>query len=119
MREYQVNVPSKERFIGWLQRKPLERVVAEHWDMWSCPICQFLNDQGWTMACLMAGDAGKFICNYDTKVDDQGTSLLAACPTPDWMRSFAYWADQCVERRLTAEECLFLLDLPYFNRKWS
>lgn len=104
------NLPSKERFIAWLERQPATRVIAQGWGMWDCPLCVFLKSEGWDQPCLMGRDAGFLVYEY------QNDEPKFAVPAPDWIRLFTYWADLVTDRTLTAEDCLWIIGLPYYGK---
>lgn len=100
-----IEFPSRERFEQWLLRQPQDKVLADNWHSGNCPLCLLLKDHGVEHPAVRG--YGEWSHNRLAGVQQRAL--------PAWAKAFVYWVDKIKPRRVTAEDCLFVLGLPYFN----
>lgn len=102
-----IEFPSQERFKTWLQRLPQDKPITTNWTSENCPLCAFLKEHG-------ADDPE--VTPWTWSED----SMSAPRKLPGWAQEFTSFVDQVKPREVTPEDCLFIMDLPYFRpSRWA
>ena len=97
--------PSLEDFVSWLESVPADQVVGTQWGCSTCPIATYLKDGvGYPAAYILGGGT------YTTNLEAEGD-----LPLPSWAREFIHRIDRVRPRHVTAEDCLEVIKLPYFD----
>lgn len=102
-----IEFPSFETFVSWLEGQGKDEVVARHWNSSSCPLCRFLQAQGWPQPAVFG--TGRWSPDRNvTQPEDRPVM-------PSWALEFVYWVDRSVPCEVTASECLDLVRSPQFD----
>jgi hypothetical protein len=99
-----MNFPTEAEFRAWLQAMPPERVVAENWGCYDCPIALFLRERGaprpYVSPSRVRANSGRWL---------PGDLTIGLAPMPEWANDFARLIDGSGPSKITAADCLRVL----------
>jgi hypothetical protein len=99
MREF----PTLDMFHKWIAKRNPDLLMAQSWGPLDCPLCLFLQDEGFDHPFVGATHWGF------------GGQRFTDRKIPGWARELVYWIDKTKPREITAAECLHIMEQPFFN----